>query len=308
MRNPITSELIEKLAAQGCALANEPMSRHTTFKVGGPAELLVCPSGPRQAAAVVSLVNEARIPLTVIGGGSNLLVGDRGIPGITLSLGHDGAWKGEMRRCADGTVYADATVPKERFIDWCLDEGLEGADFMAGIPGCLGGGIVMNAGTFMGNFIDILTRIEYIDRKGASKSLEVRREMAHYRRMDMEEGAVITGAVFRLPESADIRSARARIRAILDDRGAKHPLQYPSAGSVFKNPDGHSSWKLIDEAGLKGYRIGGAMVSELHTNFIVNVDGASAGDVRALIEHVRDTVSRRFSIALHPEVRMTGEF
>jgi UDP-N-acetylmuramate dehydrogenase len=308
MQHTIPNELLERLAPLGTVLRDEPMNRHTTFRVGGPAQVLVFPSDSRNAGEAVRLIRGCGVPFTVIGGGSNLLVGDGGIPGITLSLGADGAWKGSMRRGNDGTVYADATVLKEDFIAWCLDQGLEGVDFMAGIPGCLGGGIVMNAGTFMGSFANILVNIELITAGGLPGTREVRPEMAHYRCMDLEEDAIVTGGWFRLQESHDIGAARARIRAILEDRGAKHPLQYPSAGSVFKNPEGHSSWKLIDDAGLKGHRIGGAMVSELHTNFIVNYDRARASDIRALIEHVQETVSRRFSINLHPEVRMVGEF
>jgi len=308
MQVTIPNQLLERLATLGTVLRDEPMSGHTTFRVGGPAQVLVFPSGPRAAGDAVRLIRESRIPFTVIGGGSNLLVGDRGIPGITLSLGADGGWKGAIRREEDGTVYADATVLKEDFIAWCLDQGLEGTDFMAGIPGCLGGGIVMNAGTFMGNFADVLVKIGLITADGAMKTQEVRPDMAHYRCMDLEENSIVTGGWFRLLQSSDTAPARARIRAILDDRGSKHPLQYPSAGSVFKNPEGLSSWKLIDDAGLKGHRIGGAMVSTLHTNFIVNYDRASAGDIRALIEHVQETVSRRFKVSLHPEVRMVGEF
>ena len=179
---------------------------------------------------------------------------------------------------------------------------------MAGIPGCIGGGIMMNAGTFMGSFADILVDADIVDPEGNSRTVKINRSMSSYRKMNIDGGAVVTGARFRLERTDDAGRVRARVAEILSDRKAKHPLEYPSAGSVFKNPEGHSSWKLIDEAGLKGARVGGAAVSTLHTNFIINLDNATSRDVRALIDLVRETVQVKFGIELETEVKMIGSF
>jgi UDP-N-acetylmuramate dehydrogenase len=307
MKTTIRPELLDRLNAAGRVLVDEPMSRHTTFRTGGPADALVYARDVRALQEIVRLVKGSDQPLTVIGGGSNLLVSDRGIRGITVRMSADGVFQGNISIRNDGAVYADSTILKEDFIAFCLDHELSGMEFMAGIPGCLGGGIIMNAGTTMGNFIDIVESIDYVNSSGELKTLRLRREMAGYRRLDVEEGAIITGGCFRLARCPDIRRTREIVNGILRDRSMKHPLAFPSAGSVFKNPDGHSSWKLVDDAGLKGCRIGGAMVSELHTNFIINFDNASSSDILRLIEHVRETVHARFNITLVPEIRLIGE-
>jgi UDP-N-acetylmuramate dehydrogenase len=205
-------------------------------------------------------------------------------------------------------VYADASVRKEDFVSACLENGLEGVEFMAGIPGCIGGGIAMNAGTLMGSFSDILTDVDILDMKGEIKKIPVSREMSSYRRLHLPEYVAIMGGHFKLQRSADVRSAEMRVGEILKDREGKHPLEYPSAGSVFKNPEGHSSWKLINDAGLKGVRIGGACISAKHTNFIINECNATSSDIHRLIIHVQETVERKFGIHLEPEVKMIGEF
>jgi UDP-N-acetylmuramate dehydrogenase len=304
----ITRELIELLSEWGRVLEREPLKNYTSFRTGGPADLLVMPYSNQGVAAIVSAVQEARLPLTIIGGGSNLLVGDRGIEGVVLRLCEDESRRGEMAILEDDLVYADAIAGKERFIEYAVSAGFGGIEFMAGIPGCVGGGIIMNAGTFMGSFADILVDVDIVDGEGCARTIGIDRSMTSYRSMNIDRGAVVTGARFRMKRTDDTALVRARVREILADRKGKHPLDYPSAGSVFKNPEGHSSWKLIDEAGLKGARIGGAAVSTLHTNFIINLDNATSRDVRDLIDLVRETIRSRFGIGLEAEVKIIGSF
>jgi len=213
-----------------------------------------------------------------------------------------------MEDDGDGILYADARADKKDFIDFALSRGLAGMEFMAGLPGCLGGGIAMNAGTNMGWFSDILVRVRFIGGNGAVIEREITPEMAKYRNLAVEEGAIFLGGSFRLKHAGDPGATRRCIDEIIRDREFKHPLEYPSAGSVFKNPEGHSSWKLVNDAGLRGYRVGGAMVSEKHTNFIINTGGATASDIARLIRHVQETVLVTFGVKLEPEVKMMGEF
>lgn len=300
--------LAHELERLGEVRIDEPMSAHTTFRVGGPADILVFPRDVTALRDIRAMLKRRGVPLTIAGGGSNLLVSDAGIRGVTVLLRENASHRGELRHDGNGAVYAEAAVTKERFVETCAEWSLEGMEFIAGIPGCIGGGIMMNAGTTEGNFIDILDHIDFIDESGSARSQRITKEMGHYRRLDVERGAIVTGARFRLRASCELPAVRARIDRILAERREKHPLDYPSAGSVFKNPEGHSSWKLIDDAGLKGYRIGGAMVSTLHTNFIINADKASAADILRLIEHVQYTVKERFGVRLEPEVRVLGDF
>ncbi|MCP4136576.1 MAG: UDP-N-acetylmuramate dehydrogenase [bacterium] len=306
-----TPHLIKTLNSLGTLKANEPLKNHTTFKTGGPADILIHPSSRESTAEILQIAEKEGIPVTVIGGGSNLLVGDRGIRGIVICLSGAGKAAPALYSKNEGVIYADAGIQKEDFINYAIDEGYEGVEFMAGIPGCMGGGIIMNAGTNLGSFIDILDRVDIIDKKGAFRTMPVTREMFSYRRFDPGEAgtdAIITGGYFKLPGAADPRAIRKTVDDILSERSQKHPLSYPSAGSVFKNPEGHSSWKLIDNAGLKGKRIGGAMVSELHTNFIINREEATSRDIRDLIELVREKVEEQFNVWLETEIRMIGEF
>jgi UDP-N-acetylmuramate dehydrogenase len=312
MKKNSTENISEKLLARLETLAevrlDEPLRGHTTFKTGGPADVLLFPKGVASLQEIIRCADDSGIALTIIGGGSNLLVSDSGIRGMVVCMRRGGEGGDGIESRGNGILYCDAGVGKKTFIEYCLRHGLEGMEFMTGIPGCLGGGIMMNAGTTLGNFVDILEGVDYVDRAGMLRSIAVKREMAHYRHMDIDEGAVITGASFRLRTSGDIARVRDIVKGILDERALKHPLDYPSAGSVFKNPPGHSSWKLVNDAGLKGFRIGGAMVSELHTNFIINFDKATSTDILKLIEHVRETVYSRFNVLLEPEVRLLGDF
>ncbi len=306
----IHEKLTRYLAGLGDLKLEEPMGRHTTFRVGGPADVFFTPRDPSCLGEVRALARENDIPFTVIGGGSNLLVGDMGIRGIVARVCAPGNSAGLVRPENDesAVLYADARAGKKSFIECALSKGLEGMEFMAGLPGCVGGGIAMNAGTNLGCFSDILTKVRYIGADGRAVDREITPEMAKYRNLAVEDGAIFLGGWFRMRRAENPEASARLIDEIIRDREFKHPLEYPSAGSVFKNPEGHSSWKLVNDAGLRGYRIGGAMVSEKHTNFIINAVDASASDIALLIRHVRETVFEKFGVSLEPEVKMLGIF
>ncbi len=302
-----SAEFIKKLASLGKVVRDAPMRDYTTFKTGGPADIMIWTRGPAQVVEIIGLAGREGVPLTVIGGGSNLLVGDRGIRGLVMRFAGDGGTAPaiEMR---DGTVRAEAGASKEDLIAFALGRRLGGIEFMAGIPGCVGGGICMNAGTNLGNFAGVLGGIEIVTGDGDIRTIVPGEGMGGYRNMGLPAGSVIIAGIFNLPADPEPDRTSAAVNDLVADRRKKHPLQYPSAGSVFKNPEGHASWKLINDAGLRGRRLGGAAVSDLHTNFIVNADGATSSDIRALIEEVRSVVRDRFGVELEPEVRMLGEF
>lgn len=304
----IPREVINAVAEKARVKIREPLSRYTTFRTGGPADILVEPEDAASCALVVRIAREAGIPLTVIGGGSNLLVGDKGVDGIVCRMCEYPERPAAITLRDDGTICASASVLKERFIEAAVEAGFGGVEFLAGIPGCIGGGISMNAGTDMGTIAEVLCEVECVTADGSLRTIPVHRGMAGYRSMNLDDVAVITGAAFRLEPAADIQSVRDAISGILAERRKKHPLDFPSAGSVFKNPPGGSSWKLINDAGLKGRSVGGARVSDLHTNFIINTGDATSRDILDLIDIVRETVSKVFGVMLEPEVRMIGNF
>ncbi|MBN1501665.1 MAG: UDP-N-acetylmuramate dehydrogenase [Spirochaetes bacterium] len=284
-----------------------PMNEYTSFKCGGPADFLITPAGYDEASEIIKYCVKENINYTVIGAGSNLLVGDKGIRGAVIRISEDMGIKGKIEIQGE-FIYCDASVKKTDFIDFAVDNGFGGVEFAVGIPGSIGGGISMNAGTFMGTYIDILKKIRYIDKSGNLKVRDMSSTDAHYRHMDLDDAVIITGGYFMLPRTEDAGLLRSKIEDIINDRKFKHPWTYPSAGSVFKNPDGHQSWKLVNDSGLKGFRIGDAMVSELHTNFIINDGNAKAADIRRLIELIQKTVKEKFNVDMHTEIKMIGEF
>ncbi len=295
------------LTAHGVVRTDVCMKQYTTFKTGGPADILVQPSTHNDMRSIAGIAVQNQIPLTVIGGGSNLLVGDGGIRGIVMRIALDG--DDELISSLErDTIRADARVKKNALLRYCMRHGLSGVEFMAGIPGCLGGGIVMNAGTNMGCFADILTRVRYITSEGNVVEEEIKRANTGYRSMGLPAGSIVLDALFSLVPVDDSREIKHIVERIIRERNAKHPVQFPSAGSVFKNPDGYASWKLINDAGLKGRSVGGAMVSDLHTNFIINTGHATSADIRNIIELVQETVYNKYGINMYPEIHMIGDF
>ncbi len=297
----------KKFEKYGIFRYNAPMSQYTSFKCGGPADFIITPSNYENCAAILKLCKSDNISCTIIGAGSNLLVGDNGIRGLVLRISEEAQLKGLIEIRGE-YIYCDASVKKNDFISFAVANGFGGIEFSVGIPGSIGGGIYMNAGTFMGTYIDILKKIKYIDKQGCIKERDMHSENAHYRHMDLEDAEIVVAAYFKLPKAENEATVRKNISDIINDRKYKHPWTYPSAGSVFKNPEGYQSWKLVNDSGLKGHKIGDAMVSTLHTNFIINDGNAKAADVKCLIELIQITVKEKFNVDLNTEIKMIGEF
>jgi len=300
----IKNSILKELSSYGNLKAGVPMSSVTTFKTGGPADYLLEPVDEAAAASAVTLLKTENIEFHVIGGGSNLLVSDYGLRGVVIRLSDENAGI----EYGDGFIYAAASVSKDKFISGAIDKGFGGVEFMAGIPGAIGGGIFMNAGTYMGCFSDILRRIRIADYEGKISEVEVSCESSGYRHMSIPENSIILGGLFTLPEAENPDEVRKAVDDIIADRWKKHPMEFPSAGSVFKNPEGHSSWKLVNDSGLKGFSIGGAMVSVKHTNFIINTGEACSSDIFNLVKHIQEIVYNRFAVNLETEIRIMGEF
>lgn len=300
----IPDSIIREISLLGNCHKEFPMSAVTTFRTGGVADYLLEPFDEASAASAVSILKHGNIVFHIIGGGSNLLVSDSGLRGVVIRFADDNAGT----RLLNGSIYASSSVSKERFISGAIEKGFGGVEFMAGIPGTVGGGIYMNAGTYMGSFSDILSKIRVSDYYGNIREIEVSCESSGYRYMEIPENSIILGGLFSLPVSENSEEVRRRVDEIIADRWKKHPMEFPSAGSVFKNPEGHSSWKLINDSGLKGFAIGGAMVSEKHTNFIINTGNALSSDIYRLVKHIQESVYNHFSVKLETEIRILGEF
>lgn len=284
-------------------LVREPMSRHTTFRTGGPADLLVQPKA-EQIAPILEVCRNEEIPWTIIGNGSNLLVGDGGIRGVVLEIGK------QMSDIAiEGTVItAGAGAMLSSIASRAAAAELTGMEFASGIPGSLGGAVVMNAGAYGGEMKDILQKVTVLTLDGTVQTLSVEElELSYRHSIIPEKGYLVISAVLKLqPGNAD------EIQSIMDDlkekRVSKQPLEYPSAGSTFKRPEGYFAGKLIQDAGLRGFRVGGAQVSEKHCGFIINRDQATSTDICQLMQQVSEIVYEKFGVRLEPEVKKIGEF
>jgi UDP-N-acetylmuramate dehydrogenase len=290
---------------RGTFARNGSLARHTTWRVGGHADLLFTPAGRDDLAQFVRALPPA-MPLTVLGLGSNTLVRDGGIRGAVVLM-HD---PGAVLAVADGLIYADASVASPKLARFAAMHGASGAEFLAGIPGTVGGALAMNAGCYGGETWRHVARVETLVRDGRFAVRTPDAFTIGYRSVHRRDGAALepfTGAWFRFPPG-DVATSRAAIKSLLARRIATQPLSLPNAGSVFRNPPGDYAARLIEACGLKGFAIGGARVSELHVNFIVNPERrARAADIEALIAHVRDTVHARTGVLLEPEVRVLGE-
>lgn len=289
----------EALQELGVLIENEPMSRHTTIAVGGPARWFFRPAS-RDALVQALRRIPADLPLLPLGRGSNLLVADTGFSGIVVDLGNLDAVELTGR-----DVRAEAGARMSRVARLCAEHGLAGLEFLATVPGDIGGGVAMNAGAFGQQVSDTLVEVEIVDRRGTRRRMPASALDLGYRRCRLPEGALVLQAGFRL-DPDDPRAIRERMRAMRARRSATQPLAQPNCGSVFKNPPGDHAARLIEAAGLKGMTIGGAQISERHANFIVNLGDASCADVLALIERVRRVIRRDFDIELEPEVRIVG--
>lgn len=278
---------------------NEEMARHVTFRIGGPADVYLEPLDKGDAVALFGHLEESRISYTLIGNGSNVLVADEGIRGLVVSLA---AGFNYVRRNGDRIV-AGAGVKLATFVNYVISQGFGGAEMLAGIPGTLGGAVIMNAGAYGGEISDYMERIELI-RKGSPMKVAKEDAGFAYRSSGLTRDIVLE-ATFRFPEGV-AEPLKTKRKELLLKRNASQPVNFPNAGSIFKNPPGDYAARLIEECGLKGTRVGGAEISRLHANFIVNVENASAMDVIRLIEIARTEVKNRFDVTLHLEIKPLG--
>ena len=304
MLNDKYQKLAEALTEQfkdALILTEEPMKNHTTFRIGGPADIYVEPDFP-SIIPLIQYLKEQYVPFTMIGNGSNLLVSDKGIEGVVISLG---------KKSADITIDGDKMIVQagamlSTVANTAADNGLTGLEFASGIPGTIGGAVYMNAGAYGGEMKDVLESVLVLTEDFKQKMMTPEELELSYRHSSlMENGGYVLSAVIKL-QPGDKSEIKAKIDDIRAQRTAKQPLNYPSAGSTFKRPEGYFAGKLIDDAGLRGYTIGDAQVSEKHCGFVVNKGNATASDVLLLMKNVDEKVYSLFGVHLTPEVRIIG--
>lgn len=297
-------EALEKYALSlECSAEREvSMKNYTSFKVGGPAELFLSPEDAGQTAKLVRFCEKEEIPVFVLGKGSNLLVSDRGIKGAVIYTG---------KQCGislvdENTVRAQSGASLAQLCTFALENSLSGLEFAYGIPGTVGGAVFMNAGAYGGEMKDVLLNSEYVSTDGTSGELDNEAMELSYRHSAYENSnLVITAASVRLAP-ADRNEIKSTMNDILARRKEKQPLEYPSAGSTFKRPEGNFAGALIEQCGLKGVSVGGAQVSEKHAGFIINRGGATAADILSLIKHVKARVKAQTGVSLETEIRLIG--
>ena len=292
------------IVGQDNVLKDEPMSKHTTFRVGGEADYFVTPTNYKLLWQVISMCKENELPYHIVGNGSNLLVGDKGFRGVIIQL------LGNLNNIevAGNTIKVEAGAMLSKIANVALDSGLKGLEFAAGIPGTFGGGVMMNAGAYDGEMKDVIKSVRVLDEIGELKTLSLDDLELGYRTSILtRKPYIVVDGIIEL-EKGDKEVISSLMKELAYKRSSKQPLEYPSAGSTFKRPVGHFAGKLIADAGLKGYKVGGAMVSEKHAGFVINEKGATAKDIVILMEHVREVVMDKYGVKLKPEVKCIGEF
>lgn len=295
-------DLFEKIYLENEIMIDEDMKNHIYFKVGGPADILLTPTSIDQLSETVKVCNENNIPYYVIGNGSNLLVKDGGIRGVVITL-----TKLDKIQSKGNLIKAEAGVLLKDVSERAVENSLTGFEFACGIPGSVGGAVFMNAGAYDGEIKNVILEAEVLDSDGNIIILNRDELDLGYRTSKvMKENFIVLSAIFQL-ELGDKEKIQDRVNELTRKREEKQPLEYPSAGSTFKRPEGYFAGKLIQDAGLKGYSIGGAAVSEKHSGFVINKGGATAKDILNLIEHIQNEVKKQFGVDLHPEVRILGE-
>lgn len=293
-----------KIIDETRVLVDEPMNRHTTFRVGGCADFFVMPRSVAEIQDVLSLCVQENMPYYILGNGSNLLVSDKGYRGLILQI-----FK-EMNQIEvrSATVKAQAGALLSKIGAAAYEAGLTGFEFASGIPGAAGGAVVMNAGAYGGEMKDILESVTVITPEGELLTLSNEElELGYRTSIVARKGYIVVEAIFRL-QTGDKKEIRARMDELKQQRTSKQPLEYPSAGSTFKRPEGYFAGKLIQDAGLRGFQVGGAQVSEKHCGFVINKHEATAADIAELIRQVSDKVKAQFGVELEPEVKRLGEF
>jgi UDP-N-acetylmuramate dehydrogenase len=297
-------ELLRETAGLEAVLEQESMKKHTTFRIGGPADVFVVPDSIEKAAQVIRICREQNVPFYILGNGSNLLVSDEGYRGVIVQLYRNLS----DVTVEDGVITAQAGAMLSVIAKRALAEGLTGFEFAAGIPGTIGGAAVMNAGAYGGEMKDVLTEVTVLTEEGAVRKLPADELQLGYRHSVIpENGWIVLEAKLRL-QKGDPEQIRARMEELKEQRVTKQPLDLPSAGSTFKRPEGYFAGKLIMDAGLRGFTVGGAQVSEKHCGFVVNRGGATAADVIGLITQVQEKVKEMFGVEIEPEVKLLGNF
>lgn len=280
---------------------NEPMAKHTSFQIGGPAEVMAFPKNKEELSEILQLSALLDCNTAILGAGTNILAPDTGVEGLVVCLKD---CMGGMERLDENRIRVAAGVTMARAAVFAANQGLGGMEFAHGIPGTVGGGVYMNAGAYGGEIKDICESVEVMRQDGSCSVLSNEEMGFSYRHSRLEEEAgIVVSVVFALKPKPE-EEIRAQMQELLNKRKTSQPLEYPSAGSAFKRPVGGYAAALIDEAGLKGFRIGGAAVSEKHAGFVVNVDHATARDVSELLKQVAEKVYQRSGITLEPEVRI----
>lgn len=303
MQKEFYNRLIDILGTES-VLIDEPMKKHTTFRIGGSADYYVLPKTIEEVQQVVEACKEAEIPYYVLGNGSNLLVSDKGYRGVIIQL-----YRNLNQIEVEGTkIRAQVGALLSQIAGEALRHCLTGFEFAAGIPGTLGGAVVMNAGAYGGEMKDVLQEVTALSKDGEIKVLSREELNLGYRTSVIgREGYIALEAVIALKEGKE-ETIRATMKDLKERRTTKQPLEYPSAGSTFKRPEGYFAGKLIQDTGLRGFSVGGAQVSEKHCGFVINKDNATAQDVIELMKEVSDRVEAKFGVPLEPEVKKLGDF
>lgn len=316
--NEVFYQKLRNILKENQVLVEEPLAKHTTFQIGGPADYLVLPETFLQVAGVIDCCKETDMPFYVLGNGSNLLVSDKGYRGTVIKLGRnlsnitinerktEESSGHEEAKCF--LVQAQSGVLLSKLASVIAEYGLAGFEFAAGIPGTLGGAVTMNAGAYGGEMKDCISGATLLDQDGNMLQLGKEELTLGYRKSIIQDrNYIVLDASFTLWQG-DKEEIRNRITELNARRREKQPLEYPSAGSTFKRPEGYFAGKLIMDSGLRGYRVGNAQVSEKHCGFVINRGGATAEEVRTLISEVRQIVYHKFGVMLEPEIRFLGDF
>ena len=295
---------LKKVLSERQGKNGEPMEMHTTFRVGGPADYFVLPETKEELRETVLLCRREEMPYYILGNGSNLLVSDKGYRGVIIQV-----FKSMNKIRVDGNcIHAQAGALLSAIAARALEKSLKGFEFASGIPGTLGGACVMNAGAYGGEMKQVLKQVTVLDSEGnilAIPSEDL--EMGYRTSIIAKEGHIVLEAVIELEEGNE-EEIRSLMEELKNKRVEKQPLEYPSAGSTFKRPEGYFAGKLIQDSGLRGFSVGGAQVSEKHCGFVINKDHATAADIAELMRRVSQCVEEKFGVALEPEVKRLGEF
>lgn len=283
---------------------SEPMNRHTTFRIGGPADYFLLPSTAEEVKKILEICKEKELPYFILGNGSNLLVSDEGYCGVIIQL-----YRNYGGITVEGTnIRAGAGALLSQIASAAKNASLTGFEFAGGIPGTLGGAVVMNAGAYGGEMKDVLKEVTVMTEQGEIMIIPAEKlEMGYRTSLVKKAGYLVLEAVISL-KVGDVEEIKAIMKDLTEKRVSKQPLEYPSAGSTFKRPEGYFAGKLIMDAGLRGYQVGGAQVSEKHCGFVINKGNATAADVCGLMKDVQEKVQEQFGVTLEPEVKFLGEF